>query len=65
MSGRNGHAAPADYPPPVNSVGEFIKRELDDEDERIDVGVVMTLSGSNGGGNSLGATGIALSPSSL
>jgi electron-transferring-flavoprotein dehydrogenase len=49
MAGRNGHnPAPADYPPPVNSVDEFIKRELDAEDERIDVGVAIVGGGTAG-----------------
>src|SRR6476620_1472780 len=48
MSHRNGHAAPADYPPPVNSVDEFIKRELDADDERIDVGVAIVGGGTAG-----------------
>ncbi len=35
----NGRAVPAAYPPPVASPDEFIKRGLDPEDERIEVGV--------------------------
>ena len=40
MSSRNGHGppAPSEFPPPVDSTGEFVKRELDSEDDRIDVG---------------------------
>src|SRR5919197_2389969 len=41
MSSRNGHHAPADYPPPVDPVHEFVKRELDAEDDRIEVGVAI------------------------
>src|SRR5438067_5820649 len=49
MAGRNGsHPAPADFPPPVDSVGEFVKRELDAEDERIEVGVVIVGGGTAG-----------------
>src|SRR3954467_14217651 len=48
MASRNGHHAPSDYPPPVNSVDEFVKRELDDEEERIDVGVAIVGGGTAG-----------------
>jgi electron-transferring-flavoprotein dehydrogenase len=48
MSSRNGHHAPSEYPPPVDSVKEFIKRELDSEDERIDVGVAIVGGGTAG-----------------
>jgi len=46
----NGHGppAPSDFPPPVDSVGEFIKRELDDEEERIEVGVAIVGGGTAG-----------------
>ena len=47
MNGR-GPVAPSEFPPPVNSVGEFIKRELDPEEERIDVGVVIVGGGPAG-----------------
>jgi electron-transferring-flavoprotein dehydrogenase len=51
MSTSNGrHHALSEFPPPVDPVGEFVKRELDGEDERIDVGVAIV-----GGGNSLRA----------
>jgi electron-transferring-flavoprotein dehydrogenase len=39
---------PADYPPPVDSPNEFIKRELDSEDERIEVGVAIVGGGTAG-----------------
>ena len=46
---RNGRAvAPAQFPPPVDSQQEFIKRELDDEDERIEVGVAIVGGGPAG-----------------
>src|ERR1044072_1447646 len=45
---RNGAVAPSAYPPPVDSVGEFVKRELDDEDERIEVGVAIVGGGTAG-----------------
>src|SRR4051794_16643214 len=49
MASSNGHhAAPAQFPPPVDSVKEFVKRELDDEDERIDVGVAIVGGGTAG-----------------
>ena len=44
----NGHHAPSDFPPPVDPVGEFVKRGLDDEDERIDVGVAIVGGGTAG-----------------
>src|SRR5215471_8016449 len=48
MSGPNGRVAPAAFPPPVDSQAEFIKRELDSEDERIEVGVVIVGGGTAG-----------------
>jgi len=47
-STRNGAVAPSEFPPPVDSVKEFIKRELDSEDDRIDVGVVIVGGGPAG-----------------
>src|SRR3954453_4996634 len=50
MAGHNGHGkvAPAAYPPPVDPQAEFIKRELDAEDERIEVGVAIVGGGTAG-----------------
>ena len=53
MAGSNGNgngvrAAPIDYPPPVDSRAEFIKRELDDPDEQIEVGVAIVGGGTAG-----------------
>src|SRR5438046_7998805 len=48
MSSSNGGPAPSEFPPPVDSVGEFVKRELDSEDERIDVGVAIVGGGTAG-----------------
>ena len=48
MAGSNGLAVPAAYPPPVDSPEEFIKRELDAEDERIEVGVAIVGGGTAG-----------------
>ena len=50
MSSRNGHGAPApsEFPPPVDTVKEFIKRGLDDEEELIEVGVVIVGGGTSG-----------------
>src|SRR3954463_9799498 len=50
-SSRNGShppVAPIHFPPPVDSRKEFIKRELDDEDERIEVGVAIVGGGTAG-----------------
>jgi electron-transferring-flavoprotein dehydrogenase len=44
----NGLPAPSEYPPPVSSPEEFIKRELDSEDERIEVGVAIVGGGTAG-----------------
>ena len=44
----SGPPAPSEYVPPADSVEEFIKRELDPEDERIDVGVVIVGGGTAG-----------------
>src|SRR5947209_14618046 len=51
MASRNGHGAPyapSEFPPPVDSVSEFIKRELDPEDELIEVGVAIVGGGTAG-----------------
>lgn len=40
-------AVPSDFPPPVDPQKEFIKRELDAEDERIEVGVAIVGDGPN------------------
>src|SRR6201986_34059 len=48
MAGSNHHHAPSEFPPPVDPVHEFIKRELDSEDERIDVGVGIVGGGTAG-----------------
>src|SRR6202166_1275412 len=45
---RSGRAAPAEFPPPVDPVNEFIKRELDAEDDRIEVGVAIVGGGTAG-----------------
>jgi electron-transferring-flavoprotein dehydrogenase len=47
VNGRSRHA-PSEFPPPVDPVREFIKRELDGEDERIDVGVAIVGGGTAG-----------------
>src|SRR5438045_6208351 len=44
----NGRVVPAAYPPPVDSQKEFIKRELDAEDDRIEVGVAIVGGGTAG-----------------
>jgi electron-transferring-flavoprotein dehydrogenase len=48
MSSSHGLAAPIDYPPPVDVLGEFVKHGLDGEDERIDVGVAIVGGGTAG-----------------
>jgi electron-transferring-flavoprotein dehydrogenase len=48
MASRSGHHAPSEFPPPVDSVKEFIKRGLDPEDELIEVGVVIVGGGTAG-----------------
>src|SRR5437764_9739675 len=44
----NGKVAPAAFPPPVDPQKEFIKRGLDSEDERIEVGVAIVGGGTAG-----------------
>jgi len=39
---------PADYPPPVDSRREFIRREIDPPDDRIEVGVAIVGGGTAG-----------------
>jgi electron-transferring-flavoprotein dehydrogenase len=48
MNGRRRAVAPSEFPPPVDPVREFIKRELDPEDERIEVGVAIVGGGTAG-----------------
>src|ERR1700756_785755 len=50
MAGSNGrsHHAPIEFPPPVDSLKEFVKRGLDDEDELIEVGVAIVGGGTAG-----------------
>jgi electron-transferring-flavoprotein dehydrogenase len=47
-SSNERHHAPSEFPPPVDSVKEFVKRGLDSEDERIDVGVAIVGGGTAG-----------------
>jgi electron-transferring-flavoprotein dehydrogenase len=44
----NGKVVPADFPPPVDSTKEFVKRSLDGEDERIEIGVAIVGGGTAG-----------------
>src|SRR5690348_9637702 len=44
----NGAVIPSAFPPPVKSPEEFIKRELDAEDDRIEVGVAIVGGGPAG-----------------
>lgn len=44
----NGKVAPAAFPPPVDSPEEFVKRSLDPEDERIEIGVAIVGGGTAG-----------------
>jgi electron-transferring-flavoprotein dehydrogenase len=49
VAGSNGtRPAPAQFPPPVDPQGEFIKRSLDPEDEVIEVGVAIVGGGTAG-----------------
>jgi electron-transferring-flavoprotein dehydrogenase len=48
MAGSNGKVVPADFPPPVDSTREFVKRGLDGEDERIEIGVAIVGGGTAG-----------------
>jgi electron-transferring-flavoprotein dehydrogenase len=48
MAGANGKAVPADFPPPVDAIEEFVKRGLDAEDERIEIGVAIVGGGTAG-----------------
>jgi electron-transferring-flavoprotein dehydrogenase len=49
MASLNGRLpAPSEFPPPVDSQSEFIKRGLDPEEERIEVGVVIVGGGTAG-----------------
>src|SRR3954463_15491191 len=46
MAGSNGRAvAPSEFPPPVDSAGEFLGPPTDAEDERIEVGVAIVGGG--------------------
>ncbi len=44
----NGRVLPAAFQPPVDPKAEFIKRELDAEDERIEVGIAIVGGGPAG-----------------
>jgi electron-transferring-flavoprotein dehydrogenase len=48
MAAHNQKVAPSEFPPPVDPTAEFIKRELDHEDERIEVGVAIVGGGPAG-----------------
>src|SRR3954454_1797768 len=45
---RNGLVVPSQYPPPVNTVEEFVGPPTDPEDERIEVGVAIVGGGPAG-----------------
>jgi electron-transferring-flavoprotein dehydrogenase len=48
MESSNGKVVPADFPPPVDSQKEFVKRGFDGEDERIEIGVAIVGGGTAG-----------------
>ncbi len=48
MTSSSGKVSPADFPPPVEVEGEFVKRSLDGEDERIEIGVAIVGGGTAG-----------------
>jgi electron-transferring-flavoprotein dehydrogenase len=48
MDSSSDPISPADFPPPVEVREEFVKRSLDGEDERIDIGVAIVGGGTAG-----------------
>jgi len=44
----DGKFVPAEFPPPVDAREEFVKRGLDAEDERIEIGVAIVGGGTAG-----------------
>jgi electron-transferring-flavoprotein dehydrogenase len=44
----NGKVVPANFPPPVEVGKEFVKRSLDGEDERIEIGIAIVGGGTAG-----------------
>ena len=48
MASSSGKVSPADFPPPVDVEKEFVKRGLDGEDERIEIGVAIVGGGTAG-----------------
>ena len=46
--GAGRSVVPSDYPPAVDSRAEFIRREIDGPDDRIDVGVAIVGGGTAG-----------------
>jgi electron-transferring-flavoprotein dehydrogenase len=44
----NGKVTPGDFPPPVDVDKEFVKRGLDGEDDRIEIGVAIVGGGTAG-----------------
>ena len=48
MASSSGKVSPADFPPPVDVEAEFVKRGLDGEDERIEIGVAIVGGGTAG-----------------
>jgi electron-transferring-flavoprotein dehydrogenase len=48
MASSSGKVSPADFPPPVEVEKEFVKRGLDGEDDRIEIGVAIVGGGAAG-----------------
>jgi electron-transferring-flavoprotein dehydrogenase len=48
VAANNRVLAPSEFPPPVDPQREFVKRSLDPEDERIEVGVAIVGGGPGG-----------------
>jgi electron-transferring-flavoprotein dehydrogenase len=48
MASSGSQVSPADFPPPVEVEKEFVKRSLDGEDERIEIGVAIVGGGAAG-----------------
>jgi electron-transferring-flavoprotein dehydrogenase len=48
MASSSGKVSPADFPPSVDADREFVKRSLDGEDDRIEIGVAIVGGGTAG-----------------
>ena len=48
MASSNGRVAPAEFPPPIEVDKEFVKRSIDGDDDRIEIGVAIVGGGTAG-----------------